>query len=247
MIGYYICDLNIHIDRKVEIFNDTNSLSDKVKNKNHLLSICTLFLLFTSSCISSTNNSEDLSDSLEPVEDVIAIEGTDDTVIRVNQGDDTYFNINFSQIGDNDIIENNYEGEGWCIDWKVPIDTDNTAYSGVQLYSTYNVEGWKPLNYFFNIVDELKSADSELSLYEFQIVIWSLRGFPQFDLDAISDEDLPSRMVTDGVPNFSREKVSTILEIVEEGYQDFEYDENSRFAVIAETPADVQTVITVVN
>lgn len=208
---------------------------------------CLIIITLFSSCISSTNSENDLSDSLDPVEDVIPVSGGQNSVITVNKGSDSYFVIQFGQIQNNDIIDNNYEGEGWCIDWQMPIDSDNSVYNNIQLYSTFNVEKWYPLNYFFNIVDDLKDADPELSYYEFQVVIWSLRGFPEFNLDAIADDELPSRMSTDGELNFSREKVNTILEIVEAGYEDFDFTEGTRFAVIAETPSDVQTVITVVE
>lgn len=96
-------------------------------------------------------------------------------------------------------------------------------------------------------MDDLKQADPELTYREIQAVVWSLRGLPEFNLNAISDEDLPSRLQSDGQANFSREKVNSILEIVDDGYEDFEFTEGTRFAVIAETPADVQTVITVVQ
>ncbi|MDZ7757199.1 hypothetical protein [Rhodohalobacter sp.] len=215
---------------------------------NFLLPIYLIFIIavFTS-CINSTNSEEDISDSLDPVEDVTAITGAENSSIIVNRGSDSYFVIQFSQIQNNEIIENGYEGEGWCIDWQVAIDSDNGTYDNIQLYSTFNVEKWNPLNYFFNIVDDLKSADPELTYREFQVVIWSLRGFPEFNLEAIPNENLPSRMRTNGEINFSRDKVNTILEIVEGGYEDFEFVEGTRFAVIAETPSDVQTVITVVE
>lgn len=216
------------------------------KNNSTLLSYLFIIIVF-SSCISSTNSEDDISDSLDPIEDVTPISGAENSVISVNEGSDSYFVLQFGQIQSNDVIENNYNGEGWCIDWQMPIDTDNSVYKNIQLYSTFNVEKWYPLNYFFNIVDDLKDADPELSFREFQVVVWSLRGFPEFNLDAIADDELPSRMRTDGELNFSRDKVETILEIVEAGYEDFEFTEGTRFAVIAETPADVQTVITVVE
>ena len=66
-------------------------------------------------------------------------------------------------------------------------------------------------------------------------------------MNTISDEDLPGSLQTDGQANFSREKVKAILEVVEADFGNFEFTEGTRFAVIAETPSDVQTVITVVE
>jgi hypothetical protein len=94
---------------------------------------------------------------------------------------------------------------------------------------------------------ELKQADPDITYREFQAVVWSLRGLPEFNLEAVLDKDLPSRLREGDEANFSREKVATILEIIEAGYRDFEFTEGTRYAVIAETPFDVQSVITVVE
>jgi hypothetical protein len=74
-----------------------------------------------------------------------------------------------------------------------------------------------------------------------------LQGFPEFDLDEVSMDDIPSRMVTNGEPDFSIAKVKTILERVNNEYRNFNFAEGTKYAVIAETPANVQTVITVVE
>lgn len=79
------------------------------------------------------------------------------------------------------------------------------------------------------------------------MAVWSLRGFPEFDLDKIDIHDLPGRMQDDGQPNFNIEKVKEILQIVENSHKDFSFSPGTKFAVIAETPADVQTIITVVQ
>lgn len=211
-----------------------------------ILSLAAVLFIFPA-CENLTGETDEISESLDPVENVEPVEGAESTTIIVNKGSDTYFELEFSGVGENDVITDGFQGEGWCIDWKKPIDSNNGTYSNIQLYSTFNVEKWNPLNFFFNITDELRQADPELTYREFQAVVWSLRGFPEFNLAALSDEELPSRLTENGEANFSREKVSTILEIVEEGYEEFDYSEGTRFAVIAETPADVQTVITVVE
>ena len=216
--------------------------------KKLLLFVTVVIIAFSySSCKNLTGDSGNISESLDPVENVEPVEGAESTTILVNKGSEAYFSLEFTGMEQNSVIQNGFVGDGWCIDWQVPIDSNGGVYNDIQLYSTYNVKKWNPLKYLFNIIDDLKQADPELSYREFQAAVWSLRGFPEFNLEALSDQELPSRLRSDGQANFSREKVATILEIVEAGYQNFEFVEGTKYAVIAETPADVQTVITVVE
>jgi len=207
--------------------------------------LLTAILIIASSCKNLTTES-DLEDSLDPVEEVLRINGADNATITVNRAQDTYFKLNFSDINENSVIGNG-EGEGWCIDWQKPIDSNGGVYTNIQLYSTFNVTKWNPINYLFNIVGQLKQDNPEITFLEVQVAIWSMRGNPEFDLDAIEVTDLPAEMHNNGEPTFNREIVDYILQVVEAGYRDFVPTEGSRFAVIAETPADVQTVITIVE
>jgi hypothetical protein len=216
----------------------------------HKLILLILFVstvLLLSSCKNLTGDSGNISESLDPVENVVPLEGAESSTIVVNKGTDSYFRLEFSGLNSNDVIQNGFTGEGWCIDWQKPIESNNGTYSDIQLYSTFNVEKWNPLNFLFNIMGELKQADPDITYREFQAVVWSLRGLPEFNLEAVLDKDLPSRLREGDEANFSREKVATILEIIEAGYRDFEFTEGTRYAVIAETPFDVQSVITVVE
>lgn len=196
------------------------------------------------SCEVVQDQSSGVSESLDPIEEVVAIEGAEQSTLIVNKSNASYFSLEFQDIQPNSVIANGIS-EGWCIDWETPINSDDGRYENIQLYSTNRVEQWKPLNYLLNIKDDLMQNDPEMSWQEIQLIIWSLRGIPEFDLSAIPLEDLPSRMTTDGEPNFRYEKVFEILELIESNHQNFSYEEGSKYAVIAETPADVQTVITV--
>jgi len=216
-------------------------------NKISIWALCTIVLFIIAACSNPTSNDGGLEDSLDPVEDVTPITGAQNTTMNVNRGPDSYFVLGFSSVESNDVIADGMVGEGWCIDWEKPIDSNDGSYSNIPLYSTFNVESWNPLNYLFNIKEGLMNDDPELTYREIQLVVWSLRGHPEFNLEQVELESLPSRMRTDGEANFSYEKVNEILEIVENNYQDFEFVEGTKYAVIAETPADVQTVITVVE
>jgi len=217
-------------------------------NKKLLIGIGFLFtvaLLFMPACESVTTQSS-VDESLDLVEEVSSIEGAKNATITVNLAPETYFGLNFSNINANSIISNG-DGEGWCIDWQKPIDSDGGVYTDIQLYSTYNVESWQPINYLFNIIEQIKADEPKITYREIQVAIWSMRGNPVFDLDSFEVDELPSRMQSNGEPNFDRGIVDYILKVVDDGYRDFVPTDGTRFAVIAETPVDVQTVITVVE
>lgn len=216
---------------------------------NSIICLITLTFFFSTSCTNSLTGSEpDLSESLEPVEEVQLIPGGENATITVNKNrNEAYFSIQFSNISANNVIENGTK-EAWCIYWTKSIDSNNGIYNGIKLYSTDLVEKWKPVNYLLNIRQELKNSDPDLTYRDFQIVLWSLRANPEFKLDNVAIEDLPSVFRTeDGQRNFNTEKVKQILDIVEAGYKDFSFSSGTKFAVIAETPADVQTVFAVVE
>ena len=198
-----------------------------------------------SSCKDSTTTAP-IVDSLDPIYEVSLIPGSENTTVTVNKSSESYFSLDFKNIGSNKVISDNI-GEGWCIDWQKPIDSNGGVYSNIKLYSTFSVEEWNPLNYLLNIKEQLKDSDQDITQLEIQIAVWSLRGFPEFDLDKIDIHDLPGRMQNDGLVTFNTEKVKQILQIVEDGHKDFAFNPGTKFAVIAETPADVQTIITVVQ
>jgi hypothetical protein len=208
----------------------------------YILTLTALLLIF-SSCNDVTSP---IDDSLDPVSEVTLISGSENTTIIVNRSTVSYFSIEFLNIQNNSTITNG-EKEGWCIDWQKPIDASGGVYNNIKLYSTFNIEKWNSLNYLLNIKEQLKANDQEITNLELQIAVWSLRGFPEFDMNKVNLQDLPGRMHNDGLPTFSSDKVNEILQIVEDGYRDFTFSPGTKFAVIAETPADVQTVITVVQ
>lgn len=200
------------------------------------------------SCKNNTSGNNDITDSLDPVEEVSLIPGADNTTLTVNSNieNQAYFTLEFSNVESNDIIGNESK-DGWCIDVSKTIDRNNAVYEDITLYSTDNVESWKPINYLENIREELKDEDPDISWLEIQVAIWSLRSNPDFDLDEVNVEDLPSQFHKDGEPTFSIEKVKNIVDRVKEEYKDFEFTSGTKFAVIAETPPDIQTVIAFVE
>jgi hypothetical protein len=212
----------------------------------YILAYCLIIpalLIAFSSCNDSTTSAP-ITDSLDPISEVSLIPGAENSTIIINRSSVTYFSLEFMNISSNKIVDNDIR-EGWCIDWQKPIDSNGGIYTNIPLYSTFNVEKWNPLNFLLNIKEQLKADDPDITQLEIQVVIWSLRGYPKFDLDSINIEDMPGRLHNNGVPTFSAEKVKEILQIVENGHKDFAFIPGTKFAVIAELPVDVQTVITV--
>lgn len=197
--------------------------------------------------VTDSGDDPDLDESLDPIEEVELISGGENATITVNMdGKEAYFDIDFSDIEPNEVIENGMK-KSWCIDIWRSIDQDGGVYSNIPLYSTYRVEKWKPINYMFNKKEEWMENDPDLTWLDFQVVIWSLRANPEFDLDETDIEELPGQFHEDGEPLFSPEKVRQLLDTIEAGHSGFSYADNDKFAVVAETPADTQTVITVVE
>lgn len=204
-------------------------------------------LLMTVSCSENpVDNESDLKESLEPVEEVIPVSGAENVTITVNKDSAAFFNIEFSKIKSNDVIQNGIK-QGWCIDWETYINSDGGVYQDLELYSTRQVEKWMPVNYLLNIQEDLQNGDPAVTYREIQLAIWSLRGNPKFDLDNVDLNALPGRFEKNGEPTFNRQKVEEVLKAVEEGYRSFDFADGTKFAVIAATPDTVQTVFGVVE
>jgi len=206
-----------------------------------------LFVITSCKSITSTDtDDEGLEDSLDTVEEVELIPGAGNVTLIVNKTDRSYFSLEFLEIEENNLIENG-EGEGWCIDWESPINSQNGTYTGIQLYSTFGVEKWNELNMLLNMKDQLMAQDSSISYREIQAAIWALRPRPAFDLDNMDMESLPLDMAQSGELLFDLAKVKEIIKAAKVNAKSFSYNEQGKFAIIAETPADIQTVITVVS
>ena len=82
----------------------------------HKLILLILFVstvLLLSSCKNLTGDSGNISESLDPVENVVPLEGAESSTIVVNKGTDSYFRLEFLGLNSNDVIQNGFTGEGW--------------------------------------------------------------------------------------------------------------------------------------
>jgi hypothetical protein len=210
------------------------------------LAVLLIILFHFLACNRLTDSkSDEIDKSLEFIPSLTPIRAANNATVTVNRASVSYFSLTLEGIRENPVIGNGPSHEGWCIDFDKRIDSNGGIYEGLQLYSSYRTIAWKPLNYFLNIRDSLKQEDPELTFRDMQVVIWSLMPYPLFDLNIIPDNALPRSVMQNGQRNFNEHKVAQILNIVESGYRDFHYGPDSKFAIVIETPADVQTVITV--
>jgi len=183
-------------------------------------------MLYLTACDNSTNTS--LDESLEIFSGLEKIPEAQNTTLRINKGsdlqNDAFFRINISDALPNEHIKN-VSADAWCLEWDKPLRSNDDIHQGVKVYATGSNDKWKPLNYFFSIQNELKAQYPEegtLTHREMQAVVWTLAGYmgiaTEFDVDKLSDSELPSRLRENGKANFSRELVKIISEKVLKNY-----------------------------
>lgn len=151
-----------------------------------------------------------LEESLEVIPSVQAITGAQNTTIAVTKGSSSYFEIDFSEVIPNEYIDNS-KREAWCIAYNQPIRSDGDVYEGLSIYYAEG-EKWQPIRRLLGAKDQLVKENPDITYKEIQVAIWSLLEFPKFDLDNITVDQIPSRMVTDGEFNFDKELARSLIE-----------------------------------
>ncbi len=209
--------------------------------KSHrILTIPALFaaiLIYSAACENTINNS--FEESIAPYVELESVEGASNTTFTIHKGEakgmNSFFAFDVSDVTDNTIIKEGLT-EGWCLEWNKPITSNGDVHRGIDNYSTYGSETWRPLNYLLSIKNRLIAEDPSVTYKEIQVSIWSLIEEPKFDLDQVlAAGDMPSSMLTDGVPNFSIEKVNAIVEKVRQEYSSYTYSPNSPYLIFAHT------------
>ncbi|MEX2573618.1 MAG: hypothetical protein WD317_04950 [Balneolaceae bacterium] len=172
------------------------------------------------------------------------VEGTENSEVTVRQGEDAWFEFDIDNIESNEyIIPGTYEG--WCIEWNKHIAQNGDTHENLPMYSTYGVDRWKPLNYFLNIIDQLKEESPELTNKELQAVIWSIMEGPKFDLNELPVNHLPHRLRSDGEINFDKDMVLRIIDHVREHASAFRYDRSKKFALFIKNRDDQDIMVPV--
>lgn len=182
-------------------------------------------------------------DSVAPYMELQAIAEASDMTVTLNKGTtkglDSYFAFDMSNIQPNGLIRSGM-AEGWCLEWDKPIAQNNDVHTGIEMYSTYGSDTWRPANYLMNIVDELRAEDPELTYREIQVALWSVIESPAFDMHKVLENgEMPERLMDNGMPNFSVSKVEDIVSRVRNEYQAFSYSGN-KYLSYANTGPDKQ-------
>ncbi|TVR33536.1 MAG: hypothetical protein EA390_03900 [Balneolaceae bacterium] len=183
-------------------------------------------MLYLMAC--DNNVSPGLEDSFELFTGLELLPEAENTTLRINKGsdvqNDAYFKVNISDVLPNEFIKN-VSADAWCLEWNKPLRSNDDIHQGVRAFATASNDKWKPLNYLFSIQNDLKAQYPEkgtLTYREMQAVVWTLAGYmgiaPEFNVDKLSDSELPSRLRENGKANFSREMVKVISELVLKNY-----------------------------
>jgi len=206
-----------------------------------LMGFLLLSFMYLSACENPGNS---LEESVAPYLELDAIAEASNTTITVNRGQtvglDSYFAFDISNVNDNKFVREGLT-EGWCLEWNKPISQNNDVHRGIELYSTYGSQTWKSANYLMNIKNELKANDPSITYKEIQVALWSLIETPEFNLDKVlANNKMPSRLMTNGQPNFNVSKTKGIINKVRSESADFNYGFGSEFFVFARTGEKLQ-------
>lgn len=179
--------------------------------------ICFAVIILAVSCTDSTG--PNLEESLELYAGLEVIPEASNSVVKVNRGSDSvkdgYFKLSVDNIETNSFLKPG-QHEAWCLEWNKGIRSSGDIHAGVKWYKSDQNEKWKALNYFFSIRKDLQEADPSLTYRDIQAVVWVLVGemgiAPKFDVMSLPVNELPNRLVKNGQPDFSREKVYNIAQ-----------------------------------
>jgi len=178
----------------------------------------------------SDNNSE-----------LLIIDGGENATLEVMKGGKSYFDLAVRNTGSNGHLSMGTKN-GWSLKWKSPVNND-TTYEGVTLYSTYNEENWKPVNYLLNNRSEIEAEFPDAGYREMQAAIWMLLDFTDFDPQTANISELPDDMQSNGEYNFDLDAVQSVVDKALSGANGFQYTQGSTFAVVAATPSENGIVI----
>ncbi|WP_340107076.1 hypothetical protein [Rhodohalobacter sp. 8-1] len=173
--------------------------------------------------------------------ELLVVDGGENATLDVMKGEASYFNLAVRNTGSNRHISTGIKN-GWTLQWKSPVQHD-TTYEGVTLYSTYNEDYWKPLNYLLNNKEEIKDNIPGAGYREIQAAVWMLLDFTEFSPESSNAAELPEDMRVNGEYNFDLSKTQQIVDMALAGGNGFQYTPSATYAVVAKSSSNNAIVI----
>ena len=159
------------------------------------------------------------------------LDGGENATLDIMKGENSYFDLAVRNTGSNDHISTGIK-HGWTLQWNSSANND-TTYEGVSLFSTYDEDYWKPLNYLLNNRKEIVANNPGTGYREMQAAIWMLLDFTEFDPGTANATELPEDMRVNGQYNFDLDSVQQIVDMAVAGGNGFQYTQSSTYAVVA--------------
>lgn len=140
----------------------TNNLNNGRTNILHRGITAALLLLFTSVLIfisCDVTSEKEFEGALAQYTDLKSITEGPNASIVVNREStmnmDSYFTFNVESNSRSGLVREG-TNETWCLEWNKPIAQNGDLHEGIEFYSKFGSENWKPANYLLNIKDKLK-------------------------------------------------------------------------------------------
>ncbi|WP_158607379.1 DUF3466 family protein [Rhodohalobacter sp. SW132] len=200
--------------------------------KNTFYTILALLVMVTiASCENdmSINSGEMNGENLQP--ELSMVNGGENASITLNRSDNAYYILNVNSTGHNAHLSTGTRN-GWLHSITNDFE-DEVTLENVALFTTYNEEYWKPVNYLLNERQKMKASDTELTYRDFQAAIWSLIGHSGFNIDDASPDQLPEGMKENGAAGYDTERVKNLVQKAESGANSFHYSSDTHYAIIA--------------
>ena len=173
--------------------------------------------------------------------ELLLVDGGENATLEVMKGESSYFNLAVRNTGSNEHISTGTKN-GWSLKWKSPVNND-TTYEGVTLYSTFNEDDWKSVNYLLNNREEIEANNPDVGFKEIQAAIWMLLDFTGFDPETVNVSELPEDMQTNGQYNFDMTAAQMVVDLAVSGGNGFQYTPSSTYAVVGASSTENEIVI----
>jgi len=216
------------------IYSTKNKKMYRVITKYQLLALIALFVFVSCGEDQGLNITDPGFNDVKS--ELKIVDGGENATLEVRKGKSSYYDLALRNTGSNDHISMGSK-KGWTLKWKSPV-SDGVTFENVTLFSTYNEDDWKPLNYLLNNRDEILAGNNETGVREMQAAIWMLLDFTGFNPETVNVSELPADMQSNGQYNFDMNAAQTIVDNALSGGNGFQYTPSSTYAVVASSSSE---------